>query len=69
MHIVCIYSVRLICVEILATLVSRISVQARISAHGGILTKKQIIVEGGILIKILECRVKDFNFIQNRSDF
>ena len=38
------------------TLVSRISVQARIS------------VQGGILIKILECRVKTGNFIHNKRD-
>ena len=31
--------------------------------------KKQISVQGGILIKILECRVKTGNFIHNRRDF
>ena len=31
--------------------------------------KNQISVQGGILIKILECRVKTGNFIQNKRDF
>ena len=31
--------------------------------------KIQISVQGGILIKILECRVKTGNFIHNRRDF
>ena len=60
------------------TLVSRISVQARISVQGGILKKKinkhrggnfdkkLISVQGGVLIKILEHRVKTGNFIDNR---
>ena len=39
------------------TLVSRISVQARISK------------QGGILIKILEYRVKTGNIINNKKDF
>ena len=48
------------------TLVSRISVKARISVQGGILTK--ISVQGGILIKILECWVKTGNFNHNKRD-
>ena len=31
--------------------------------------KNQISVQGGILIKILECRVKTGNFINNEKDF
>ena len=60
--------------KFLSTLVSRISVQARISVQGGILTKikeayRPIMVQGGILIKILEYRVKTGNFIDNKKDF
>ena len=31
--------------------------------------KNQISIQGGILIKILECRVKAGNFIHNKRDF
>ena len=31
--------------------------------------KNQISVQGGILIKILECMVKTGNFINNKKDF
>ena len=51
-----------IMINYVRTLVSRISVQ------GGILTNDQISEQGGILIKILECRVKTGNLIHNKRD-
>ena len=53
------------------TLVSRISVQALISVQGPAgwnFDKNQISVQGGILMNILECRVKKGIFFHNKRD-